>query len=222
MRSGPHHRRALGQPWHAARWSRSPRPKARRRAKPGARHGRARRTAAFTARSAAARWNGGRSPRRRRCSRGAGASRIRQSPRAGARPVLRRPGDAAGRGLDGRPAGCELCRARRRRLRHCGQMSMGVDRTAEPDARRRTADAADGVLTKHSARPRPLYLFGAGHVGRALVLALAPLPLRGHLDRSAARRLSRAPCRRMSQLASQPQARCSELAERAGAAASSW
>jgi xanthine dehydrogenase accessory factor len=37
--------------------------------------------------------------------------------------------------------------------------------------------AADGTILETFARQaRPLYLFGAGHVGRALVLALAPLP----------------------------------------------
>jgi xanthine dehydrogenase accessory factor len=38
---------------------------------------------------------------------------------------------------------------------------------------------ASGVLTEgFGDERRPLYLFGAGHVGRALVLALAPLPFR--------------------------------------------
>jgi xanthine dehydrogenase accessory factor len=38
---------------------------------------------------------------------------------------------------------------------------------------------AAGVLTEgFGDERRPLYLFGAGHVGRALVLALAPLPFR--------------------------------------------
>lgn len=37
--------------------------------------------------------------------------------------------------------------------------------------------SSDGTLREDfGRRPRPLYLFGAGHVGRALVLALAPLP----------------------------------------------
>ncbi len=37
--------------------------------------------------------------------------------------------------------------------------------------------AADGTLAESfGRRMRPLFLFGAGHVGRALVLALAPLP----------------------------------------------
>jgi xanthine dehydrogenase accessory factor len=37
--------------------------------------------------------------------------------------------------------------------------------------------AADDVMIEHFGEAkRPLYLFGAGHVGRALVLALAPLP----------------------------------------------
>jgi xanthine dehydrogenase accessory factor len=37
--------------------------------------------------------------------------------------------------------------------------------------------AADGTISETFApQTRPIYLFGAGHVGRALVLALAPLP----------------------------------------------
>jgi len=40
-----------------------------------------------------------------------------------------------------------------------------------------TATIADGTLAEtFGAAARPLHLFGAGHVGRALVLALAPLP----------------------------------------------
>lgn len=39
--------------------------------------------------------------------------------------------------------------------------------------------ADDGTLTEvFGTRPRAVYLFGAGHVGRAVVLALAPLPFR--------------------------------------------
>ncbi|MCZ8184612.1 MAG: xanthine dehydrogenase accessory protein XdhC [Beijerinckiaceae bacterium] len=57
--------------------------------------------------------------------------------------------------------------------------------TARPDPRgillREARDAAlpvpDGaVLETPAERPQPLLLFGAGHVGRALILALAPLP----------------------------------------------
>ena len=39
-----------------------------------------------------------------------------------------------------------------------------------------THPAALIVIETFGERPRRLYLFGAGHVGRALVLALAPLP----------------------------------------------
>ena len=43
--------------------------------------------------------------------------------------------------------------------------------------RRPVEIAADGaIIETFSRQTRPLYLFGAGHVGRALVLALAPLP----------------------------------------------
>jgi xanthine dehydrogenase accessory factor len=60
--------------------------------------------------------------------------------------------------------------------------------TVRPDGRleRRLADAADGpayavqpdgqVRERFGTEPTPFYLFGAGHVGRALSVALAPLP----------------------------------------------
>ena len=48
---------------------------------------------------------------------------------------------------------------------------------ASPDLGPTIAIAPDGTVLETFARgSRPLYLFGAGHVGRALVLALAPLP----------------------------------------------
>jgi xanthine dehydrogenase accessory factor len=56
--------------------------------------------------------------------------------------------------------------------------AAGVDRqvAGAPVAAGR-ADLADGVLREgFGDTRRPLFLFGAGHVGRALVLALAPLP----------------------------------------------
>jgi xanthine dehydrogenase accessory factor len=60
--------------------------------------------------------------------------------------------------------------------------------TVRPDGRlaRRVAEAVEGpayavqadglVAEKFGAEPTPFYLFGAGHVGRALSVALAPLP----------------------------------------------
>ena len=55
----------------------------------------------------------------------------------------------------------------------------------------RYAQLADGrIVERFGADVTALYLFGAGHVGQHLVLALAPLALRGDLDRSARRRLS--------------------------------
>jgi xanthine dehydrogenase accessory factor len=46
-----------------------------------------------------------------------------------------------------------------------------------PASRSRVEIAPDGTILETFARQaRSLYLFGAGHVGRALVLALAPLP----------------------------------------------
>jgi xanthine dehydrogenase accessory factor len=43
-------------------------------------------------------------------------------------------------------------------------------------ARRDGAVAAGGWIERHGDDRRPLLLFGAGHVGRALAMALAPLP----------------------------------------------
>jgi xanthine dehydrogenase accessory factor len=46
-----------------------------------------------------------------------------------------------------------------------------------PSSRMPVEISADGAIFENFARQaRPLYLFGAGHVGRSLVLALAPLP----------------------------------------------
>ena len=42
----------------------------------------------------------------------------------------------------------------------------------------RTPAPAGGRLERHGEASTPLFLFGAGHVARALVLALAPLPFR--------------------------------------------
>ena len=57
-----------------------------------------------------------------------------------------------------------------------------------------TAALRDGVLIEGFGDDRrPLLLFGAGHVGRALVMALAPLPFAVTLDRPAARRVPAIP-----------------------------
>jgi xanthine dehydrogenase accessory factor len=56
--------------------------------------------------------------------------------------------------------------------------STGIERrVGDAPVATGAAELADGVIREGfgDAR-RPLYLFGAGHVGRALVLALAPLP----------------------------------------------
>ena len=95
--------------------------------------------------------------------------------RAGARPVLRRPGRLAGRDL--RPA-----RSRRPRAARRGRAEgpfVALARLSE-DGRvaRRLGDAPeDGERGEaFGEAATPVYLFGAGHVGRALVLTLAPLP----------------------------------------------
>lgn len=52
-------------------------------------------------------------------------------------------------------------------------------RTLDDDPASEPGLRADGILIERfGERPRDLLLFGAGHVGRALVLALAPLPFR--------------------------------------------
>jgi len=55
---------------------------------------------------------------------------------------------------------------------------MTTVRLAEDRVERRIVEqTSDGALVEFFGEAtRPLYLFGAGHVGRALVLALAPLP----------------------------------------------
>jgi xanthine dehydrogenase accessory factor len=56
-----------------------------------------------------------------------------------------------------------------------------LERVVEPAATVAIGSVAlegDAILESFGESRRPLYLFGAGHVGRALVLALAPLPFR--------------------------------------------
>jgi xanthine dehydrogenase accessory factor len=53
-----------------------------------------------------------------------------------------------------------------------------VVRQPAPSDLHRTPSPADGRLEPHGEALTPLLLFGAGHVARALVLALAPLPFR--------------------------------------------
>lgn len=55
-----------------------------------------------------------------------------------------------------------------RRLANAG------DSTANTERRTRAVDS--NIVERFGPDPTPLYLFGAGHVGRSLVLALAPLP----------------------------------------------
>lgn len=53
------------------------------------------------------------------------------------------------------------------------RVAQGTDRSPGPDYDMK----ADGrVVERFGEEPTPLYLFGAGHVGRALSTALAPLP----------------------------------------------
>jgi hypothetical protein len=55
----------------------------------------------------------------------------------------------------------------------------------------RTGFPESSIAEHFGERRRTVMIFGAGHVGRALVLALAPLPYRRDLGRSEARGLSR-------------------------------
>ena len=89
------------------------------------------------------------------CSKLIGSDRERRSPTS---PSARQPVPSP------RPAGNH--RARRRR---------GPSATDDPAGHRRLRAGSSCSKALATTR-RPLLLFGAGHVGRALVLALAPLP----------------------------------------------
>ena len=100
--------------------------------------------------------------------------------------MLRRPGRPARRGHSTPPSAttvADFARARgggRLRRRRAMVSAAGVVRASRRTTMRRRperAPAPDGVLREGFGDDRrPLILFGAGHVGRALVLALAPLP----------------------------------------------
>ena len=101
------------------------------------------------------------------------------------RPVLRRPRPMADRDLrrprrrrrsprSPRPSGRAL---RRRGAPRAGRALRAPHSAARPGPGRRSRRCPAGALHERFADPRTtLLLFGAGHVGRALVLALAPLP----------------------------------------------
>jgi xanthine dehydrogenase accessory factor len=58
----------------------------------------------------------------------------------------------------------------------CGALSRTIIESTD-NQRLPVEIAPDGTISEtFSRQARPVYLFGAGHVGRALVLALAPLP----------------------------------------------
>ena len=108
---------------------------------------------------------------------------LRPRPRHG--PMLRRPGRPAVRSssmpADRSPV-AELARARRpgrsrpaAGSRPTEESSGRLSTTASP-RRHGVACAAASSSEGFGDDRRPLILFGAGHVGRALVLALAPLP----------------------------------------------
>ena len=106
--------------------------------------------------------------------------------RARAWAMLRRPGRMARR--DVRRArsrrSFDLGDRRRRALRRRSRARLGPDGTGRTDVegeRGRGAPigaspAARAGSSRSATSARAVYLFGAGHVGRALALALAPLP----------------------------------------------
>ena len=110
----------------------------------------------------------------------------------GAGPVLRRRGDAADRGLDAarwrRSTGAgDRPRAAGRGCRWpCARLldaARGAGRAAPAAARRA------GWSNRVDARAAPLWIWGAGHVGRALVVGAGPAArLRDHLGRHAPER----------------------------------
>ncbi len=57
-----------------------------------------------------------------------------------------------------------------------GAVHLGFDLVAPPQAEA----LVDRLRAEHEARRMPVALFGGGHVGRAIVRALTPLPLRVH------------------------------------------
>lgn len=57
-----------------------------------------------------------------------------------------------------------------------GQEAMAREIVEEADSGMPVRIVGETVIERFGERVRPLLLFGAGHVGRALVLALAPLP----------------------------------------------
>ena len=140
------------------------------------------------ARSAAGRWNGRRSTRRRPRSRAGRGPAERRSlalgPELGA--MLRRTGRMARRNIRRARSRRSFASwrspraaARRRSARACGRTAGSSGRSQQARARRarppRLPDD-DGWIEPIGASARAVYLFGAGHVGRALALALAPLP----------------------------------------------
>ena len=147
---------------------------------------------AFTARSAAARWNGGPWPTPRRCWHGGlrGNRFACAWPRS--RPMLRRAGRTADRNFRSRP-----CLPWPQSW-HAAERSRQLFATESPLASRSRCTATStaepcrsgDLMSRFRRDAAALYLFGAGHVGRALVLALGASALRDPLDRSAARRLS--------------------------------
>ena len=69
------------------------------------------------------------------------------------------------------PAGGDAARKRPSKVRQCAG-NTGGEYAGPP-----VALQSDGVIVERFHDPRrPVWLFGAGHVGRALILALAPLP----------------------------------------------
>jgi xanthine dehydrogenase accessory factor len=54
------------------------------------------------------------------------------------------------------------------------RLATGKEGAAHAERRVRLPDGR--IIERFGAEPTPLYLFGAGHVGRSLALALAPLP----------------------------------------------
>jgi xanthine dehydrogenase accessory factor len=62
------------------------------------------------------------------------------------------------------------------RLRPDGRVERALNTGADAERRLRRPPRDDGWIEPIGTTARAVYLFGAGHVGRALALALAPLP----------------------------------------------
>ena len=146
-------------------------------ARSGRAHGRAARAAASTARSAAASSNTRRSRKRARRSPPGAGRRAAARSRSGRSSASAAAGASSGGSRPSTGAtspSSRRCGAAEREGPFVALARLGADGRVA----RRLGDAAEDGDRREAfgEATTPVYLFGAGHVGRALALALAPLP----------------------------------------------